>query len=68
MMETCNATETLDKMEAAKIYSQRGESNINICACLGPRKGEPFCPCRMQNVVKVNGEYYEVRKISNHHQ
>lgn len=65
-METCNATETLDKMEAAKIYSQRKESDISIsiCACLGPRKGEPFCPCRMQNVVKVNGGYFEVRKLS----
>lgn len=20
----------------------------NICACLGPQNGEPYCPCRMR--------------------
>ncbi len=65
-MDTCNDNKNLDRLEAAKIYSQRKESDISIsiCACLGPQNGEPFCPCRMQNVVKVNGGYFEVRKLS----
>ena len=23
------------------------------CACVGPKNGEPYCPCQMRNVVKI---------------
>lgn len=31
------------------------------CNCVGPRNGDPVCPCMMQSVTIENGRY--VRKI-----
>jgi len=28
------------------------------CGCMGPQRGEPFCPCKMQMVEMVDGKYY----------
>lgn len=30
------------------------------CNCVGPRPGEPVCPCKMVNVIERNGRW--VRK------
>ena len=30
------------------------------CNCIGPQNGEPVCPCRMKNVVIVDGRYKEI--------
>lgn len=29
------------------------------CNCIGPKPGEPVCPCRMRNVKVINGRYVE---------
>jgi len=29
----------------------------DFCACLGPKNGEPLCPCAMRNVKLENGCY-----------
>lgn len=23
-------------------------ADLNICACMGPQNGEPYCPCKMR--------------------
>ena len=27
------------------------------CNCVGPKRGEPLCPCEMQDVKIINGRY-----------
>lgn len=27
------------------------------CFCVGPRPGEPLCPCAMRSVDSINGRY-----------
>jgi hypothetical protein len=27
------------------------------CNCIGPQRGEPFCPCVMRGVTVKNGRY-----------
>lgn len=31
-----------------------------ICACMGPRDGNPLCPCGMAWCEKVNGIWYNI--------
>ena len=31
-----------------------------LCNCIGPKDGEPLCPCRMKNVKVQDGRYIEV--------
>lgn len=33
---------------------------FSACGCMGPRDGEPFCPCAMQNCEQVDGKWYEI--------
>lgn len=35
----------------------------HACCCVGPRDGDPVCPCRMAYVQIVNGKYYEISEI-----
>lgn len=30
---------------------------MHSCNCVGPRNGEPLCPCRMRGVVVKDGRY-----------
>lgn len=30
------------------------------CGCMGPRNGEPVCPCAMKWVEKVDGQWYQI--------
>jgi hypothetical protein len=32
---------------------------ISLCACMGPIKGEPMCPCRMKAAGLRTSEDYE---------
>ena len=29
------------------------------CGCVGPQRGEPYCPCRMRGVIQRNGRWIE---------
>jgi len=31
---------------------------INLCACMGPRLGQPYCPCEMQRRGLSDGSEY----------
>lgn len=33
----------------------------NSCGCIGPQRGEPFCPCQMAayGVTVINGRYVQ---------
>ena len=31
---------------------------INFCACMGPRFGQPYCPCEMQRRGLSDGKEY----------
>ena len=33
---------------------------FDACGCMGPQDGKPRCPCRMQMVEQVDGEWYEI--------
>lgn len=46
--------------EAIRIFQERPKQTTFACACLGPSKGEPECPCRMGSIVKVDGIYYQI--------
>jgi hypothetical protein len=30
---------------------------VEVCHCVGPRNGEPLCPCKMRDVKIVDGRY-----------
>lgn len=37
-----------------------GNNNqFHSCFCVGPRPGEPVCPCRMRNMVMKDGRWVE---------
>ena len=40
-------------------YQSNNTSNAQPCFCIGPQKGQPFCPCKMRNVTIKNGRYIE---------
>ncbi|OCX67991.1 hypothetical protein A6M27_18115 [Acidithiobacillus thiooxidans] len=46
--------------EAVRIFKGRPDLPIFACACLGPRTGEPECPCRMARIIKVQDVYYQI--------
>lgn len=53
---------TMDQATAIKRFLRREDRISNgPCGCMGPRDGEPKCPCKMAYVEKVNGTYYEVK-------
>lgn len=29
------------------------------CGCIGPQRGEPYCPCRMRGVIERDGRWIE---------
>ena len=35
----------------------------DVCACTGPRPGEPLCPCEMTRVKIIDGRYVHVRDL-----
>lgn len=63
MPDTIGLKERKNMMEAASAYASRPEESVSACACLGPQNGEPRCPCRMRNIVKVDDKYYEVLRV-----
>jgi hypothetical protein len=32
----------------------------SVCGCLGPMNGDPVCPCAMQWMEKVAGQWYRI--------
>lgn len=36
---------------------------IRACHCIGPQKGAPACPCRMEGVTIKDGRYVEIRDL-----
>ncbi len=46
--------------EAIRIFQERPKHPTFACACLGPSKGAPECPCRMASIVEVEGIYYQI--------
>lgn len=63
MTITVDLKERENMVEATTIYAGRPEESISACACRGPQNGEPRCPCRMRNIVKVDDKYYEVLQV-----
>jgi hypothetical protein len=46
-----------------RALDQAVEPHFDMCGCLGPRNGEPRCPCAMQNVVMWRGTWVEMKAI-----
>jgi hypothetical protein len=49
-----------DSHEALKRFMSRPRPIPHACCCLGPRDGDPVCPCAMAYVEQVNGVYYQI--------
>lgn len=39
-----------------------GKSPPTPCNCIGPRPGEPRCPCAMRNVIKRDGRWIQIEQ------
>lgn len=35
------------------------QSATHSCGCIGPQRGEPYCPCRMRGVIQRDGRWIE---------
>jgi len=33
------------------IDSEPLKKHVNLCACVGPKNGDPFCPCEMRRIA-----------------
>ena len=47
---------------AIKQHLSKPRPYISACGCLGPRDGDPDCPCAMQWYEKVNGNWYRINE------
>lgn len=36
---------------------------MNSCYCMGPKDGQPLCPCKMKNVIIRDGMYVISEKV-----
>lgn len=49
-----------DSEQAIRQYLDKPRPVVMPCGCMGPQDDEPVCPCKMQWVEKVNGNYYQI--------
>ncbi|MDR6826471.1 hypothetical protein J2X48_000725 [Bosea sp. BE271] len=35
------------------------DTSTRACNCIGPQRGEPYCPCRMRGVIQRDGRWIE---------
>lgn len=42
------------------IWEQGDTPPSHACNCVGPRDGQPLCPCRMRSVHVVEGRFVEI--------
>lgn len=49
--------------QAIQEWLKRPEPECVPCGCLGPRNGEPVCPCEMKWVVQIEGEYFQIHRL-----
>jgi hypothetical protein len=47
---------------AIKQHLSKPRPYISACGCLGPRDGDPDCPCAMQWYEKVDGNWYRINE------
>lgn len=40
--------------------SVKPNTTVHSCFCIGPKNGQPVCPCRMRNLQVQDGRYVEV--------
>ncbi len=59
-MSTMMDDEDFRIREAIRIFRGRPKQSTFACACLGPAPGDPACPCRMAQIVKVDGIFYQI--------
>lgn len=38
-------------------------AGMHPCNCIGPRRGEPLCPCMMRGVTIEDGRYVQKRDL-----
>lgn len=36
----------------SEIYKQLVDKGLNLCGCIGPINGQPYCPCKMTRLDK----------------
>jgi hypothetical protein len=47
-------------LEWAQGTSLPADTRVRACNCVGPRPGEPVCPCRMGSLTIHNGRWVQV--------
>lgn len=47
----------MDERTRALQNAQAAEAGTHSCGCVGPRDGQPLCPCRMRGVIERDGRY-----------
>jgi hypothetical protein len=52
----------MNEQIAIEQWLSKPAPRIVPCGCLGPRKGEPDCPCAMQWIEKVDGSWYRIHE------
>ncbi|NBP01234.1 MAG: hypothetical protein EBU90_14055 [Proteobacteria bacterium] len=50
----------MDERIALHQHLSKPRPTPTICGCLGPRSGEPLCPCGMKWCEQVNGKWYKI--------
>ena len=40
---------------------KRAPGDFGACGCMGPRDGQPACPCEMEDTLIVNGRHIRVQ-------
>lgn len=53
-------SEFWQKQQVATITAgSTGDQVSHSCGCVGPQRGEPYCPCRMRGVIQRDGRWIE---------
>lgn len=51
-----------DEQTAIRQWLSKPEPYFGACGCMGPRWGQPLCPCEMKMVEEVNGKWYQIKE------
>jgi len=55
-----NCVNFITQYNAVFHYLMKTYPTMFMCGCLGPKNGEPLCPCRMRNVFKLEDGWFHI--------
>jgi hypothetical protein len=54
---------SIGNMLAQAFFGGVRDGAVFSCNCMGPRNGQPLCPCMMRGVTIENGRYIQKRDL-----